>query len=272
MNSPMNPDLDRRIREDNRRLHDTPGYADFYDEQIALIRNPWEQRPIREDLARIASRLRPGFRALDLGCGTGNLTLKLVDLGASVTGVDVSDAMLARLREKFDPADTRSTLALIARDADDYLRDCGDSFDLVCACSYLHHMPDYMATLTTAASLVVPGGCLYVAHEPLATTRSDRLGRILEWIDFRWQRFEVRTGIGGRTARDDPYYDPDSLADYWAMDRGLEPDAIASALRTAGLIPRITMYDSKRHRILHVAARLLGTRHLLKIEAWRPGR
>ncbi len=271
MNSSMNPDLDRRIRDDNRRLHDAPGYADFYDNQLALIRNPWEQRLLRDDLTRIAGRLRTGFRALDLGCGTGNLTLKLVELGACVTGVDVSGAMLARLRAKLNVAETHPSMTLIARDVDEYLRDCDGSFELVCACSFLHHMPDYVATLTAAARHIAPGGCLYVVHEPLATARTDRMGRLLEWIDFRWQRFEARTGIGGRTARDDPYYDPGSMADYWAMDRGLEPDAMASVLRDAGLATRITTYDSKRHRILHVAARFLGTQHLLKIEAWRPG-
>jgi len=270
MNSSMDPNLDRRIRDDNRRLHDAPGYADFYDNQLALIRNPWEQRLLRDDLARIAGRLRTGFRALDLGCGTGNLTLKLVQLGASVTGVDVSGAMLARLRAKLNVAATAAPIALIARDVDEFLRDCGDSFELVCACSFLHHMPDYVSTLTAAAGRVAPGGCLYVVHEPLATVRTDRMGRLLEWIDFRWQRLEARTGFGGRTARDDPYYDADSLADYWAMGRGLEPDAMVSALRDAGLAARITTYDSKRHRILHVAARFIGTRRLLKIEAWRP--
>ncbi len=280
----MDPALAQRIRDDNVRLHDAPGYADFYDDQLALIRNPWEQRVFRDDLARIAARLAPGFAALDLGCGTGNLTLKLLDLGAAVTGVDLSAAMLDRLRRKLrigplpagrrgasgDSSDDRPACTLLAADVDDYLRGCSIRFDLVCACSFLHHLPDYLATVSAAAALVAPGGCLYVAHEPLASGRCDLPGRALEWLDFRWQRFEARTGLGGRVARRDPYYDPNCLADYWAMNRGLDDAALRRTLRAAGLQPTLVRYDSKRHRLLHAAAKLLRTQHLLRFEAWRP--
>ena len=42
----------------------------------------------------------PGMRILDAGCGTGNLSLKLARMGCSVTGVDISENMLAVAREK----------------------------------------------------------------------------------------------------------------------------------------------------------------------------
>lgn len=267
----MDPDLARRIRDDNRRMHDAPGYADFYDDQLALIRNPWEQRVFRADLERIARRLPLGFRALDLGCGTGNLTLKLVELGARVTGVDLSAGMLARLRHKLERAglDGSGGPSLIQSDVDDFLRRCQDRFDLVCACSFLHHLPDYLQTAANAAALVAHHGCLYVVHEPLAAAECDWLGHAIEWVDFRWQRLEARTGFGGRVARRDPYYQPDCLADYWAMGRGLDPAKLDETLRAAGLSPRLTSYDSKRHRLMHVLAHWLDTRHLLKFEAWR---
>ncbi len=41
-----------------------------------------------------------GQRALDLGCGTGVLTQLMAEIGYEVTGMDWSDAMLARAREK----------------------------------------------------------------------------------------------------------------------------------------------------------------------------
>jgi SAM-dependent methyltransferase len=264
----MDPAIEKKIRDDNLRMHDAAGYADFYDQELSLIRNPWEQRRFRVDLAEIAARLPPGFRALDLGCGTGNLTLKLIGLGAAVTGVDLSHGMIARLRRKVAASPARPRL--IVEDVDRYIAECGESFHLVCACSFLHHVPDYLSTLGSAARLVAPGGCLYVAHEPLTVAEADALGKVVEWLDFRWQRLEARTGIGGRTARDDPYYDRESLADYWAMNRGLDPGGIARVLRSAGLSPRITRYDSKRHRLMHLIAQWLGTRHLICIEAWRP--
>src|ERR1051325_5941549 len=43
---------------------------------------------------------RPGERILDLGCGDGALTVKIVDAGAIVVGVDRSADMLAAAKQK----------------------------------------------------------------------------------------------------------------------------------------------------------------------------
>ena len=43
---------------------------------------------------------KPGERILDLGCGDGALTQKIVDAGADVLGVDMSDDLLAAARER----------------------------------------------------------------------------------------------------------------------------------------------------------------------------
>ena len=44
----------------------------------------------------------PGKRLLDLGCGTGNISIPLAQKGYQVTGVDLSEEMLAVAREKSD--------------------------------------------------------------------------------------------------------------------------------------------------------------------------
>ncbi len=42
-----------------------------------------------------------GERILDLGCGTGDLTIEISNAGAEVTGLDSSDNMLERARQKY---------------------------------------------------------------------------------------------------------------------------------------------------------------------------
>jgi demethylmenaquinone methyltransferase/2-methoxy-6-polyprenyl-1,4-benzoquinol methylase len=46
------------------------------------------------------TRIQPGERALDLCCGTGDLTFALAAKGADVTGLDFSEPMLEVAREK----------------------------------------------------------------------------------------------------------------------------------------------------------------------------
>ena len=47
-----------------------------------------------------ACRVKRGDRALDVGCGCGDTTLRLAERGAIATGVDISKPMLARARER----------------------------------------------------------------------------------------------------------------------------------------------------------------------------
>ena len=93
---------------------------------------------------------RPGERVLDLGCGTGELTAMLAARGATVTGLDASEDMLAPARVRH-PA-----LAFTAADAQALTYDA--AFDAVFSNAALHWMPrmgDVIAGV--ARALVRPG-------------------------------------------------------------------------------------------------------------------
>jgi len=67
----------------------------------------WDQNPARlklaSDVAHAVSQqvpLTPDMDALDFGCGTGLLTLRLQSRVRSITGVESSKGMLALLRNK----------------------------------------------------------------------------------------------------------------------------------------------------------------------------
>jgi len=44
--------------------------------------------------------LKKGMNVLDIGCGTGNYSIKLANMGLIVTGIDISNKMLEVAREK----------------------------------------------------------------------------------------------------------------------------------------------------------------------------
>ncbi len=55
---------------------------------------------VETDCAFRLFQVKPGMRILDVGCGSGNFSLKMAQKGAIVTGIDVSNKMLAMAVEK----------------------------------------------------------------------------------------------------------------------------------------------------------------------------
>jgi len=53
---------------------------------------------IETELAFSMISIKEGMKILDVGCGTGNFSIKLAKIGCQVTGIDVSEAMLAIAR------------------------------------------------------------------------------------------------------------------------------------------------------------------------------
>ena len=83
------------------------------------------------DVPFYLGRLRSSeSRVLELGCGTGRVSIPLVKHGARLLGVDHSDAMLDVLRAKVPP-DVEARLRLTRADISDF--DLGEVFDLVIA-------------------------------------------------------------------------------------------------------------------------------------------
>jgi ubiquinone/menaquinone biosynthesis C-methylase UbiE len=55
---------------------------------------------VETDLAFKLFKVEPGMHIIDIGCGTGNFSIKLAKMGCKVIGIDVSDEMLDIAREK----------------------------------------------------------------------------------------------------------------------------------------------------------------------------
>ena len=83
-------------------MHDDGSFgedvASRYDESLAEMFEPAAVEPVVDVLAELAGR----GRALELGIGTGRIALPLAARGVPVVGIELSEAMAARLREKQD--------------------------------------------------------------------------------------------------------------------------------------------------------------------------
>lgn len=133
------------------------------------IFNPTEQSRLRKAIALAASHiLTPSIRktALDYGCGSGNLTKHLLDLGFCVTSADISDKFISLVEQRYAKIGTSTTLKLNGTDLaciDDH------TFDFVGSYSVLHHIPDYLHIVRELARVVRPGGVIFLDHEANGT-------------------------------------------------------------------------------------------------------
>ncbi len=91
---------------------------------------------------------KPGEHILDLGCGDGVLTERIVAAGADVLGVDYSDAMLDAARAR----------GLRVQQADGQALDFGPEFDAVFSNAALHWMLDGAAVAAGVFRALKPGG------------------------------------------------------------------------------------------------------------------
>jgi len=99
----------------------------------------------------------PGGEVIDLGCGSGELTVRLHERSRAATtvGVDSSEAMLRRARPFAE-----NGLRFESGDIADF--DAENSFDVVFANASLHWVPDHPRLLRRLAAGLRPGGQLAV--------------------------------------------------------------------------------------------------------------
>jgi SAM-dependent methyltransferase len=138
-----------------------PYYADkalsaaFYDTVTAA-----DDR-LQGDLDIYASLAPPGGAILELGAGTGRLTLALAERGFAVTGIDIAPAMLAQAATKRAEAPPEVARRIELKRGDMTSLDLKQGFDLViCPFFTLAHVPRGAAwknTMATASRHLKPG-------------------------------------------------------------------------------------------------------------------
>lgn len=139
--------------------------AEAYEARHTQIFNAIEQARIKEHIGLALSLIHPpasAGRALDFGCGSGNMTGHLLESGLSVTSADVAPAFLRLVEKKFLGKGAVRTLAL---NGSDLANVPGDIYDLAVAYSVLHHVPDYLRVVEELVRVTRPGGVVMIDRE-----------------------------------------------------------------------------------------------------------
>jgi 2-polyprenyl-3-methyl-5-hydroxy-6-metoxy-1,4-benzoquinol methylase len=143
-------------------------YADHFGEQWKRYRqtqlDSYTGHPISRDRLRrclgeaLWERL-PDSQVLEAGCGAGRFTEVLLDRGARVTSVDLSEAVDANVHNfPLGPHHRIAQADLMA------LPFTPQSFDVVLCIGVLQHTPSPEASIERLCGLVKPGGWLAIDH------------------------------------------------------------------------------------------------------------
>lgn len=96
---------------------------------------------------------------LDVGCGNGYVLSHYAAQGASVFGVDITQAAIDLTKKRFDGLNFRGDFRVA--DAQD-LPFPENTFDCVCSMGVLHHVPDTQRAVDEIYRVLKPGGRLIV--------------------------------------------------------------------------------------------------------------
>jgi tRNA (cmo5U34)-methyltransferase len=157
--------------------------------------------PLALDLiARSAAGVRPNASTLlDIGCGAGNYTLKLLQFLPlrAVTLVDLSRPMLDRASERIAAAAPTVAVTAIQSDIRDTVLPDG-AFEVAAAAMTLHHLrgdDEWRQVFGAVYRALVPGGSFWISD--MVTHQSAAVQ------DVMWQRYgEYLAALKGPAYRD----------------------------------------------------------------------
>jgi 2-polyprenyl-6-hydroxyphenyl methylase/3-demethylubiquinone-9 3-methyltransferase len=173
-----------------------------------------------------------GLRILDIGCGGGILSEPLARLGAGVVGADPSDSNIAVARDHA----AQSGLAIDYRNTTaETLAEGGEAFDVVLAMEVVEHVADVGLFVDLAASMVKPGGLMFVAtlNRTMKSFALAIVGAeyILRWLPrgtHQWDKFvtpnelEIAIEQGGLELIGETGVVYNLLADRWQLSTDMD--------------------------------------------------
>jgi demethylmenaquinone methyltransferase/2-methoxy-6-polyprenyl-1,4-benzoquinol methylase len=124
--------------------------------------------PRLQEVVAGAAAPAPGARVLEIGCGTGAVTARLVSRGARVTALDQNPAMLEQARARLAALpEVPGEVTWLERTASEIDSLPGASFDAVASSFALSEMSalERRFVLREVARRLLPGGVVVVADE-----------------------------------------------------------------------------------------------------------
>lgn len=183
-----------------------------------------------------------GLRFLDIGCGGGLLCEPMARLGADVVGADPSDTNIGVAR--LHAVETGLEIDYRAVTVED-LEAAGETFDVILNMEVVEHVADVDLFLNKCASMVRPGGLMFVAtiNRTLKALGLAIIGAeyVLRWLPrgthqydklVRPDEIEAPLANGGMRIIDRSGVSYNPLTDEWRRSRDMDVNYMLLAEKT----------------------------------------
>jgi ubiquinone/menaquinone biosynthesis C-methylase UbiE len=116
---------------------------------------------------RLVVSIQPGMQVLDIGCGTGALSLRAASQGALVKGIDISPAMLEIARQRTTDAELDEQVSLMEMGVAEMDDEPAENYDVILSglCFSELSREELSFTLRHIQRMLKPGGWLLVVDE-----------------------------------------------------------------------------------------------------------
>ena len=184
-----------------------------------------------------------GLRVLDIGCGGGLLSEPMARMGAEVVGADASEKNIGIAKAHAAGSGVAVDYRAVTAEA---LHEAGETFDIVLNMEVVEHVADVEFFITTCASMVRPGGLMFVATIN-RTVKAAALAifaaeNVLRWLPRGTHQYEklvrpeeierplAAAGLAV-TARTGVFFSP--LSNQWNLSKDMDVNYMLVARRGA---------------------------------------
>ncbi|MFA5356251.1 MAG: class I SAM-dependent methyltransferase [Candidatus Omnitrophota bacterium] len=191
--------MKRKVSVKTKRSETRRWFGSWSNEYDATLGSISFHKGILDLAARLAG-VKDGSRVLDIGCGTGLSSLKLLaKADCTVTGIDSSRKMLSIMKKKIKKLGLEARVCCKLSDFSS-LKFRDNAFDIIVSTVALHHIRDKSVPLKRFYRFLKPGGRLVIGDVDMDTsgkhTDIKRLLRILDVLKDEWVPALKEAGTG----------------------------------------------------------------------------